>query len=97
MRPQRLTILARVRAKEDKRDFVLEELQKLVAPTRAEEGCINYVLHQDIENDNQFFFVEHWEDHDLWQKHMDNDLLAAFKTATEGSLEEFVIHQLHEL
>ena len=97
MRPQRLTIVARILAKEEKRDFILEELQKLIAPTRAEEGCINYVLHQDTENNNQFMFVEHWENYDLWQKHMNNDLLAAYKAATEGSVDEFVIHQLHEL
>ncbi len=92
-----LVILARILAKPEKRDLVLAELQKLVEPTRAEKGCISYVLHQDTENINQFFFVENWENYDIWQVHMKNDMLAAYLKATEGCVDEFVIHQLNKI
>ena len=56
MTNQQLTIVARILAKEEKRDLVKTELVKLLDITRAEEGCINYDLHQDNENPNLFWF-----------------------------------------
>ena len=97
MKTPALVILARILAKAEKRELVLEELKKLIQPTRAENGCISYVLHQDTENINQFFFVEKWESYDLWQIHMKNDMLAAYLKATDGCVEEFVINQLNEI
>ena len=46
-----LTIVADIVAKQDKIELVKSELLKLIEPTLAEEGCINYDLHQD--NNNQ--------------------------------------------
>ena len=45
-----LTIIANIVANEDKVEVVKAELLKLIDTTRAEEGCINYDLHQDNEN-----------------------------------------------
>ena len=42
-----LTIVASIEAKPDKIDLVKAELQKLIAPTLKEAGCIQYDLHQD--------------------------------------------------
>ena len=50
MANQTLTIVARILAKEEKRELVKAALLKLIDVTRAEKGCINYVLHQDNEN-----------------------------------------------
>ncbi len=97
MEAPKLTILARILAKPEKRELVLSELKKLIEPTRAEEGCISYVLNQDTENINQFFFVEKWENYDIWQVHMKNDMLAAYLKATDGCVDEFVIHQLNTI
>ena len=78
MTNQQLTIVARILAKEEKRDLVKTELVKLLDITRAEEGCINYDLHQDNENPNLFLFHENWTNRDLWQKHMNNAHLAEY-------------------
>ena len=40
---------------------------KLIDITRAEEGCINYDLHQDNENPAHFLFYENWKSRELWQ------------------------------
>jgi len=50
-----LTIVATIEAKPDKIDLVKAELQKLIAPTLKEAGCIQYDLHQD--NQNPAFFL----------------------------------------
>jgi quinol monooxygenase YgiN len=89
-----LTIVANIRAKADKIDLVKAELEKLIPITRAEEGCINYHLHQDNENSAHFLFYENWESRDLWQAHMDNQHLKDYLTATEGAVEEFTVNEM---
>ena len=54
----KLTIVANIKANPDKIDLVKAELVKLIDITRAEEGCINYDLHQDNENPAHFLFYE---------------------------------------
>ena len=65
-----LTIVANIKAKSDKVDLVKAELEKLIETTRAEEGCLQYDLHQDNENPAHFLCYENWESRDLWQEHM---------------------------
>ena len=94
MPEQPLTIIARILAKAEKIELVRTELLKLIEATRAEEGCINYDLHQDNENPNLFLFYENWTSRDLWQKHMETAHLAAFKAATDGAIEEIVLNEM---
>jgi quinol monooxygenase YgiN len=94
MSDQKLTVVARILAKEEKRELVKTELLKLIDSTRAEEGCINYDLHQDNENENLFLFYENWTSRELWQKHMGNDQLAEYMKATDGAVEEFTLNEM---
>jgi len=94
MNNNQLTIVARILAKDEKRDLVKSELLKLIAITRAEAGCINYDLHQDNENPNLFLFHENWESHELWQQHMNNTHLADYIKATDGTVEEFTLNEM---
>ena len=61
----KLTIVANITAKSDKIELVKAELEKLIPITRAEEGCINYDLHQDKGNPAHFLFYENWESREL--------------------------------
>ena len=45
MEENRLTVVARIKAKADKIPQVSDELRKLVAPSRAAAGCINFDMH----------------------------------------------------
>ncbi|WP_299064683.1 putative quinol monooxygenase [uncultured Polaribacter sp.] len=94
---QKLTIIARILAKPDKRELVKKELLKLIDTTRAEKGCINYDLHQDNENKNLFLFFENWESRALWQTHMNNKHLAEYVKATEGAVEEFLLNEMTQI
>lgn len=97
MENQKLTIVAKIVAKADKREFVKSELLKLIDLTRAEEGCINYDLHQDNENPNLFIFFENWESKALLQQHVNSAHFTACMKATEGALEEFVVNEMTQL
>jgi quinol monooxygenase YgiN len=90
----KLTIVANIKASEDKIDLVKAELLKLIDITRAEDGCINYDLHQDNENPAHFLFYENWESRDLWQAHMGNQHLKDYLAATEGAVAEFTVNEM---
>jgi quinol monooxygenase YgiN len=67
-----LTVVACLRAKAGGHSRLREELQRLVAPTRAEAGCITYDLHVSKSEPGFFMF------HEVWRSVADLD--AHFKT-----------------
>lgn len=89
-----LTILAQITATEGKEDFVRAELNKLVDITRAEPGCLQYVLHSDNENPRFFVFYEEWESRALWQQHMNAPHLKAYIEATKDAVDAFVLNEM---
>lgn len=89
-----LTIVANIKANQNKIALVKAELLKLIDATRLEEGCINYDLHQDNENPAHFMFYENWQTRELWQAHMSNEMLKAFMSATEGVIDEFILNEM---
>ena len=90
----KLTIVANVTASADKINLVKEELEKLIDITRAEEGCLQYDLHQNNENPARFMFYENWEPRDLWQTHMSAQHLQDYLAATEAAVGEFTVNEL---
>ena len=90
----KLTIVAHVYAQPDKIDLVRTELEKLVPITRAEEGCIQYDLHQDNDNPAHFMFYENWTSRELWQAHMNAPHLAVYSEATAGAVADFALHEM---
>jgi len=92
-----LTIIANIKTKADKIELVKAELLKLIDITRAEEGCINYDLHQDNVDPAHFMFYENWESRDLWQAHMGNQHLADYMAATEDAVEEFILNEMTQI
>ena len=94
METKKLTIVARILAKPEKKELIKSELVKLIEPTLKEEGCINYDLHQDNENENLFLFYENWTSRELWQKHMNAAHLAQYMEAVEGAVEDFTLNEM---
>lgn len=67
---QKVTVIARVRAKTEHAAEVRQELLRLLAPTRAEKGCINYDMHGSVSDPNDFLFYENWESEQDLQNHL---------------------------
>ncbi|WP_372718175.1 putative quinol monooxygenase [Novipirellula sp.] len=89
-----LTIVADIKAKADKVDLVKSELLKLIAPTHAEPGCVQYDLHQNNENPAHFLFYENWESRELWQMHSNSNHVKELAAATEDAIEELSIYEM---
>ncbi|CAA0102129.1 Putative monooxygenase [BD1-7 clade bacterium] len=90
----KLTVVANITAKADSIDLVKSELHKLIEITRAEDGCINYDLHQNNENPAHFTFFENWESTEQWQIHMGAQHLQDYLAATEGAVDAFTVDQM---
>lgn len=89
-----LTIVAHIQAHPDHVDLLKAALEKLIAPTRAEQGCLQYDLHQDNSDPAHFMFYENWTSRALWQTHMGAPHVAAHRAATEGMVLNFRLHEM---
>jgi len=72
-----LTLIAQMRAKPGQQDRLRMELQRLVAPTRAEAGCIAYDLHQSLTDPALFLFYEIWKSQSDLDAHFETPHLTA--------------------
>lgn len=62
-------IVAEVTAKPDQVDALRAALVGMLAPSRAEPGCLLYELHEDIEQPGHFVFFERWANLDAIEAH----------------------------
>ena len=70
MAHRKVTVFALVKAKPGLEEAVKKELSALVGPTRTEEGCINYDLHQSLDQKGHFRFYENWTSKELLDRHL---------------------------
>ncbi len=91
-----VTVVAHVHARPGHVEKVAEELDKLIAPTRAEPGCKRYDLHTDISDPAHFVFYEIWDSAESHHAHIDSAHMAAFVTACKGAIAEATIHHLNK-
>lgn len=79
--------------KEDKRDFFKNELKKLVSFSINDEGCLQYDVNIDVENQNHFIIYSKWKNKMLWLKHLNQPHFDQFSNFLDESniLEEFSV------
>ena len=90
----KVTVVAKVVAKRESVERVRGELLSLITPTRKEEGCIEYRLHQDNEDPAVFIFYENWESEACLARHMESDHFKNYVSAIDGMLEEKNVHRM---
>jgi quinol monooxygenase YgiN len=73
-----LTVVARVRSKGGQEARLRQELQRLVAPTRAEAGCLRYDLHESTTQPGWFLLYETWKSQADLDAHFQTPYLKAF-------------------
>jgi quinol monooxygenase YgiN len=83
-----LTVIARMHAKAGKEQELREALESLIAPTVAEKGCVNYDLHQGVEDPGWFFFYENWDSAADLDNHLAAPHLVEFADRLDDLLDE---------
>lgn len=64
------TVIGTLTARPETREELASLLMALVAPTRAEAGCINYDFHVDAADPSVFVFYENWTDRAALDAHL---------------------------
>jgi len=68
---KKLSLVAFLYAKPGKEEELGARLQALVDISRAEEGCINYDVHQSEQDPTVFVMYENWTDRSELDKHFE--------------------------
>ncbi len=88
MEAPKLTVVARIKAKAGKEADVKERLLKLLSPTRSETGCLNYDLHQSLDNPAHFLLHENWTSQEALNKHLETVHIKNFLNQADQVLAE---------
>ena len=81
-----LTNLAFFRARPGQAQALGSALSALVGPTRAETECLNYDLHQSLDDTDVWFVYENWRSREGLDVHMRAPHVQAFLKAAHDLL-----------
>lgn len=73
-----LVTIAKHRAAPGKADELERRMLEDLAATRAEPGCLQFHIHRDREDRDQFVIYEVWRDPDALKAHFETDMVQAF-------------------
>lgn len=91
-----IVITAILKPKEHMEAQLLAELNKVREASRAEAGCLHYVLHQSIEDDT-FVLHETYKDQDALQSHIDSAHYQEYRQNTADLLAKREVFKLKAL
>jgi quinol monooxygenase YgiN len=83
-----LTVVAEMLAKPGKEEELRTTLLALVEPTRKEDGCVQYDVHQSTDEPGRFVFYENWTSRGHLDRHLQSPHLTAFAKAAPELLAE---------
>jgi quinol monooxygenase YgiN len=83
-----VTVVAEIVAKPGKEDELKDCLLALIEPTRKEDGCVQYDLHQNTSEAGRFVFYENWRSREELERHLQSPHLLAFGSVEEELLAE---------
>ena len=83
-----VTVIARFKAAEGSDGELKELLLSLIGPSRADEGCVTYDLHQALNDPALFVFYETWESKELLGKHSTAAHIQQFRSKVKALLAE---------
>jgi quinol monooxygenase YgiN len=91
-----VTVVAKVTAKSDVIEAVKAELIKLIEPTRQEDGCIEYRLHQDNDDPSVFVFYESWQSLACLEQHTNSQHFQSYVAAVGNLITDKDVHKMTE-
>jgi quinol monooxygenase YgiN len=83
-----LTVVAELNAKPGKENDLRDALTGLMEPTRSEEGCVEYLLHESTDQPGRFLFYENWKSREALDQHLGTPHLQALGARSAELLAE---------
>jgi quinol monooxygenase YgiN len=82
-----ITVISHVRARKGYEAIVRDMLQRLVVPSRAESGCLEYSLHESIADPTLYVIYQVWDNEAALVAHSSAPHTAGFRRAAPGVLD----------
>ena len=86
----KIVCIAEFIAKEDKINELKAALNSLLKPTKNEEGCVSYELHQALDNPYKFTMIEKYKDQAAFDFHINQPYLLQFKKNRKALVKSLV-------
>jgi quinol monooxygenase YgiN len=81
-----IVVVGRLIARPGKQDELTEVLSALAARTHAEDGCLLYALHREVDDPDQYAIIERWASPEALRAHLRSDHFAAVIARAEELL-----------
>lgn len=81
-----ITVVATIFAAKGKEDLIGDVLQRLIPPTREEEGCIEYDLYENADSSGEFTFFEKWTSCEALDEHLKTEHFILAGKEQEGNI-----------
>jgi len=78
MNDEKIVLVARLKVKNDKVEETKQAALAIVEDSRDEEGCINYDIHQAIDDETVFVWHETWANKTALDEHFEKDYFKGF-------------------
>jgi quinol monooxygenase YgiN len=78
MSDEKIVLVARLKVKNDKVEEAKKAALAIVADSRSETGCLNYDIHQSIEDETVFVWHETWANKTALDEHFQKPYFAEF-------------------
>lgn len=91
---QAITLVANITAKPEHAEALKSELLKLAEASQAEQGAMQYNIHQANDNPNHFVTYEVWENQKLMEQHGQSDHFQNFMKVTKDMIEDSNMTQM---
>ncbi|MCC5893434.1 putative quinol monooxygenase [Exiguobacterium sp.] len=92
-----ITITAVLTAHPGKEDDLRQALDKVIPPSRQEDGCLAYVLHESIDAPGTFVFYEKYRDEAALDHHINSPHYQAYRQAAQTLLAGRDVYRLREV
>lgn len=83
MSGEEIVLVARLQVREDAVEEAKQAALDIVADSRAEDGCINYDVHQAIDDPTVFIWHETWKNKAAIDEHFETDFFKTFAATIE--------------
>lgn len=94
----KVVVVAKIKIKEEFYLDVYEQLLLVYRDTHAnDDGCIQYDLHNDVEDKHTFIFVETWENELCLEEHMKTEHFLNFVKKVSDKIELLEVNKLIKL
>lgn len=88
MSDERIVLVARLKVRKDSVEEIKAISLKLVDDSRTEEGCVNYDLHQAIDDETVFIWHETWATKSALEEHFEKTYFKDFSAKVSECAEE---------